>query len=152
MPVMPQPWTSSLGNEAVAQLVGSEAFARGMAYAQGGHVHDVAVDETAMSVSGRVKGTYRDDYAVTVSLVPTKSGAPAYRGRCTCPVAQDCKHVAAVLIVARYQADLAPVVHRPEWERAVEKLLAGPVPDPPRAEVAPLALEVGVERLPAYGG
>ena len=64
-----------LSNEAITGMVGPEAFARGMLYAQGGHVHDVELDEEAMVVSGRVKGTYRDDYAVSVSLAASRSGA-----------------------------------------------------------------------------
>ena len=58
-------WTSLLSNEAITQMVGHEAFARALVYARSGHVHDVELDDEAMVISGRVKGTYRDDYAVT---------------------------------------------------------------------------------------
>jgi uncharacterized Zn finger protein len=67
-------WTSLLSNEAITQMVGHEAFARAMVAARGGHVHDVELDEQNLMVSGRVKGTYRDDYAVRVYLA---SSAPA---------------------------------------------------------------------------
>ena len=40
---------------------------------------------------------------------------------------------------------------RPEWERILDKLLAAE-PTVPAADVAPLALEFGVERIPAFRG
>ena len=61
------------------------------------------------SITGRVKGTYRDDYAVAVHLASSRSGAvSAYRSQCNCPIVTDCKHAAAVLIVARHLAAARP--------------------------------------------
>ena len=89
-------------------MVGHEAFARAMVYARSGQVHDVEVDDEALVITGRVKGTYRDDYAVAIHLASSRSGAvSAYRSQCSCPVATDCKHAAAVLIVARHLAAAA---------------------------------------------
>ena len=65
-------WDSLLSNEAITAMVGSEAFARAMVYAKSGRVHDVALDEEAMTVSGRVHGSYRDDYEVTVYLAESR--------------------------------------------------------------------------------
>ena len=93
----------------------------------------------------------RDDYAVTVFLASSRSGnLSVYRSQCTCPVAMDCKHAAAVLIVARHLV-AGSALERPEWERTLDKLLAA---EPPvrAADVAPLALEFGVERIPAFRG
>ena len=107
-------------------MVGHEAFARAMVYARSGHVHDVELDDEALVISGRVKGTYRDDYRVTVHLASSRTGAvTAYRSQCNCPVAQDCKHAAAVLVVARHLAAAAQLVERPEWEKALDKLITG---------------------------
>jgi superfamily II DNA or RNA helicase len=148
----PPPWDALLGNEAIRQMVGSEAFARAMVYARSGHVLDVSLDEEAMTVSGRVKGSHRDEYEVTVYLAPSPSGATTvYRSQCTCPVALDCKHAAAVLVVARHTVELRHRVERPEWEKALRRLLAAPQPEPVSA-VAPLALEFEVERIPAFRG
>ena len=144
-------WKSLLSNEAITQMVGHEAFARAMVYARSGYVHDVDFDDQALVITGRVKGTYRDDYAVTVYLASSRSGAvTAYRSQCSCPVALDCKHAAAVLIVARHLATAAQAVERPEWEKTLDKVLAG-VPAP-EVDIAPLALEFGVERIPAFRG
>jgi superfamily II DNA or RNA helicase len=144
-------WNSLLSQEAIIQMVGHEAYARAMVYAQSGHVYDVNVDSDTLTVTGRVKGTVRDDYAVTVFLANSRSGAVSvYRSQCSCPVASDCKHAAAVLIVARHLL-ASTTVQRPEWERTLDKLLANaPVVAP--ADVAPLALEFSVERIPAFRG
>lgn len=145
-------WESLLSNEAITAMVGSEAFARAMVYAKSGRVHDVQLDEEAMTVSGRVHGSYRDDYAVTVHLAESRSGATTvYRSQCSCPVVLDCKHAAAVLVVARHSSQLRRRVERPEWEVSLERLLAAPDPEPVAA-ASPLALEFEVERMPAYRG
>jgi hypothetical protein len=144
-------WNSLLSHEAIIQMVGHEAFARAMVYAKSGHVYDVNFDADALSVTGRVKGTVRDDYAVTVFLASSRSGSVSvYRSQCSCPVGIDCKHAAAVLIAARHLV-AGPAVERPEWERTLDKLLATAPPVPP-ADVASLALEFGVERIPAFRG
>src|SRR5215216_7208432 len=142
---------SLLNHEAIIQMVGHEAFARAMVYAKSGHVYDVNFDVESLTVRGRVRGTVRDDYGVTVFLASSRSGSVSvYRSQCSCPVGMDCKHAAAVLIVARHLL-AAPTVQRPAWERTLDKLLAT-APTVAPADVAPLALEFGVERIPAFRG
>lgn len=144
-------WNALLTHEAIIQMVGHEAFARAMVYAKSGHVYDVDFDAEALTVTGRVRGKVRDDYAVTVYLASSRSGVVSvYRSQCTCPVAMDCKHAAAVLIVARHLV-AGKAVERPEWEKTFDKLLAAD-PAVPVADVAPLALEFGIERIPAFRG
>ena len=109
-------WTSMLGNDAIIQMVGHEAFARGMVYARSGRVTDVELDERGLIIRGRVRGTYRDDYATSIQLAQSASGAlTAHRGVCSCPVAMDCKHAAAVLIVARTMANVSAQLAQPAW-------------------------------------
>jgi superfamily II DNA or RNA helicase len=144
-------WTSTLGNDAIIAMVGHEAFARGMVYARSGRVSDVTFDDQAMIIRGRVRGTYRDDYATSIQLAQSASGAvTAHRGVCSCPVAMDCKHAAAVLVVARTMAQVSQRLEQPAWERALTKIAAAP--DPLPAATAPLALQFEVERLPSYRG
>ena len=147
------PRAGLLSHEAVVQLVGAEAYARALVLTRSGHVHGVELDEDTLVITGRVKGTYRDDYAVSVHLATSRSGATTiHRSRCSCPVATDCKHVAAVLIVARHtEAAATQRLDRPEWEKALDKLLAAPV-QAPAGESAPLGLEFGVEKIPAHRG
>ncbi len=142
----------ALSDAAISGLVGSEAFARALVAVRSGHVSHVEVDDAARTVSGRVRGTHRDDYAVTAYLATSPAGTTTvHRSRCTCPVALDCKHAAAVLVVARHQQGPGPRVERPEWERVLGPLVTAPPPTP-AVEVAPLGLELGVERIPAHRG
>jgi hypothetical protein len=144
-------WNSLLSHEAIIQMVGHEAFARAMVYAKSGRVYDVEFNAEALTVTGRVRGTVRDDYAVTVFLASSRSGAVSvYRSQCSCPVVMDCKHAAALLIVARHLV-AGKAVERPEWERTFDKLITADAAVP-AAEAAPLALEFGVERIPAFRG
>jgi len=77
-----QAWKALLSHEAIIEMVGHEAFARAMVYAKSGRVHDVEVDDETLVITGRVKGTYRDDYAVAVHLASSRSGAvSAYRSQ-----------------------------------------------------------------------
>ena len=143
---------AALSDGAISRLVGPEAFARALVAVRSGHVSHVEVDDAARTVSGRVRGTHRDDYEVTVFLASSPSGATTvHRSRCTCPVSMDCKHAAAVLVVARHQQGPGPRVERPEWERVLGPLVTTPPPTP-AVEVAPLGLELGVERIPAHRG
>ncbi|SEQ09473.1 Superfamily II DNA or RNA helicase, SNF2 family [Microlunatus flavus] len=142
----------ALSDAAIAALVGPEAFARALVAVRSGHVSHVEVDDAARTVSGRVRGTHRDDYEVTVYLASSASGTTTvHRSRCTCPVALDCKHAAAVLVVARHEQGPGPRVERPEWERLLGPLVTTPPPTT-AVEVAPLGLELGVERIPAHRG
>ncbi len=140
-----------LGNDAIVQMVGHEAFARGLVYARSGRVTDVEFDDRALIIRGRVRGTYRDDYATSIQLAQSASGAlTAHRGVCSCPVAMDCKHAAAVLIVARSMARVSSQLAQPAWERTLSKIAVAP--DPPPAATTPLGLEFEVEQMPAFRG
>jgi len=151
MPIMAGSWTSMLGNDAIIQMVGHEAFARGLVYARSGRVTDVEFDDHALIIRGRVRGTYRDDYATSIQLAQSVSGAlTARRGVCSCPVAMDCKHAAAVLIVARSISRVSSQLAQPVWERTLSKIAQAP--DPPPEASAPLGLEFEVEHMPAYRG
>jgi superfamily II DNA or RNA helicase len=102
--------------QAVIRTVGAAAAARGLAYYEDGMVSAVAIERDlgGVAVSANVQGTERHPYRVDVRL-DTRSGArPAVtgaHGRCTCPVALNCKHVAAVLFA---------VGRRPPGSRAEE--------------------------------
>ena len=143
-------WATLLGNEAIIQMVGHEAFARGMVYARNGQVHDVRIDRETMVVTGRVQGGFRDGYDTSVQLVGTESGWTGHRGRCSCPVALDCKHAAALLVVARSRLGGAGEPTRPEWEETLGRIIEAHAPG--SVGRTQLGLELEVEDLPAYRG
>ena len=140
-----------LSNDAIIAMVGHEAYARGMVYARNGQVLEVQLDPVTMQVSGRVQGSYRDSYETSVRLVGSEHGWTGHRGTCSCPVRNDCKHSAALLIVARAQVQAGLLDQRPAWELALERMVREPESGT-KAATIPLGLEFGVEQLPSYGG
>ena len=56
-------------------------------------------DESAARIIGTVRGSHDEVYAQTISI-KALNGSLVARGVCTCPVGNDCKHVAAVLRAA----------------------------------------------------
>ncbi|HEX8508141.1 MAG TPA: SNF2-related protein, partial [Propionibacteriaceae bacterium] len=145
-------WSSLLANDAIIAMAGHDAFNRGMGYARTGHVLHVHLDEESMAISGRVRGASSDAYACSVRLADPGNGrSSTHRGHCSCPVTQDCKHAAALLIAARAQAAISRHLERPAWEKSLERLVDAPDP-PPRAPVVPLGLEFEVQEIPAYRG
>ena len=144
-------WSRLLSNEAIIAMVGHEAFARGMVYARNGSVSEVQIDPVTQLITGRVQGGYRDGYDSSVQLVGTEGGWTGHRGTCSCPVAQDCKHTAALLIVARSRVQEVAGAPRPAWELALERLVHAPAPAA-EPDAVQLGLEFSVERMPAYRG
>ena len=137
-----------LSNDAIIAMVGHEAFARGMAYANNGNVTDVRVDAHRLAVTGQVVGGGRRRYQVSVQLVDAGDHT-GHRATCTCPVVRDCKHAAAVLIVARGSLATAAQSARPEWEQLVTRLVRE-TPAPGRAP-AEVGLELMVDADRIYG-
>ena len=130
----------------IAQTVGVGACARGLEYAERGAVTSLSESSRPgqhPKIVGMVQGSERTPYTVVVTAVPARAGVPGIAfGVCTCPVRNNCKHVAAVMYAAGRPAADAPA--RPErsgWEAV---LGAGPaeVPVPAWADQTPVALLV----------
>ena len=116
-------WTDLPGEEQILLAVGAPAFARGLAYAKGGKVTWLTSDPERRVLYAEVQGTDPTPYQTLVQ-VGDPGGKRLSSGRCTCPVAVDCKHVAAVLVAARDElTPLSRTAHA--WER----LLADVVED-----------------------
>lgn len=141
-----------LTNDAIIAMAGPEAFARGMVYARTGQVGDVQLNEDTLTITGRVRGSNRNTYLTSVRLAdshPVRTAVP--RGHCSCPVSQDCKHAAALLVVARSLRQITRQLDRPGWEKALGRLVEAPDPVTPSADV-PLGLEFEVQQVPSYRG
>lgn len=153
--------------QAVIRTVGAAAGARGLAYFEGGAVSSLGIerDRGGVALSAEVQGGARRPYRVEVHLDMRAAARPvvigAY-GQCTCPVAVNCKHVAAVMFaVGRLRTGPpaldagAPAAARDPatalWERVLQP---DAPPDGPssrtRADVEPVALLI--ERRPRASG
>lgn len=94
--------TPLLSTHEIARLVGSQVFSRGERYARNGNVIEMVWPESGTKLLGRVAGTADSPYSVTISFAVSMSGLVMnVSGVCSCPVGRNCKHVAAVLVVAR---------------------------------------------------
>ncbi|MDC5696036.1 DEAD/DEAH box helicase [Intrasporangium calvum] len=95
-------WVRDLTDPEIAQQVGSRTFERGSAYAAQHRVRSLAARPEGMMILGTVEGTGSQTYQTIVEARPHPKGrAPLWSGRCSCPVGSDCKHVVALLLLAR---------------------------------------------------
>jgi superfamily II DNA or RNA helicase len=129
---------------AIRRVVGTAAFERGRPYAATGRVSGLRVADDR--IVGQVRGTGLAPYQVVV----TYGEDPALlRGTCSCPVATNCKHVAAVALTAladqqRHSTvtNLRSVDRMPQWQRTLQGLLASAESGLPTADHRPLGLQV----------
>ncbi|MGY1741138.1 MULTISPECIES: DEAD/DEAH box helicase [unclassified Blastococcus] len=137
-----------LADPVVRRSVGDDAWRRGAVYADEGRVLDIDYRVATRRMSAAVAGSGGLLYQTTASYDPI---AGRWRGQCSCPVAADCKHVAAMLIAAqdggvRVRADsyvpAAAPPPSPAWERALIDLVEDPVSARP---VLPMAVQFQVE-------
>jgi hypothetical protein len=84
--------------EDIAQTVTPSALDKATIYQRSrrAFVTEMAGDGTL--IHGRVQGTQRRPYAVTITLGVGANGTVRIDGSCSCPVGFNCKHVAALLI------------------------------------------------------
>ena len=121
-------WVGDLTDPEIAQQVGTRTFERGLAYAAQHRVRSLAARPEGMMLLGTVQGSRTETYQTIVEARPHPKGrSPLWSGRCSCPVASDCKHVVALLLLAR------DVAHGKEPAPAVE--LAEPAATPAPTEV-----------------
>ncbi len=157
-----------LSKSSIQRQLGSAFFGRGRDYAERGRVLSVEVGEAdeGWRVTGEVSGTgvYRQE----IHLL-RHPGEVTIEGECSCPVAYNCKHVAAVLIVllerGRAREPQRPAAPYSDWlEQLAESTAAQswPVERGDQAviyllqpgDARPWALDVEVEqvRLLKHGG
>ncbi|WP_102144527.1 DEAD/DEAH box helicase [Mycobacterium hubeiense] len=131
-------------------LLGAETYRRGVVYAREGRVIRSLWDPDAGSLLGNVRGNRGRMYTTTVQLFPDRGDAWAVDGgSCSCPMQEDCKHVAAIVIAASWTTK-AGVQHKPPpaavplWRQSLDALLpADPSFD---ASTTPLAIELTVSQ------
>jgi superfamily II DNA or RNA helicase len=133
-------------DEVIISCVGVDAFVRGRSYARTGRVSDIQVREPQRVVLASVRGTRPAPYRTIVQFTGDRRDIEA-NGVCTCPVAADCKHVAATLLAARGLGPpaLAGVpaqssATRPPWELPLAAVVEAFAVEQ-RAEGTPIALQ-----------
>ena len=131
---------AEMTNADLDSVCGTVTVARGLAYARDGHVADLTVTANGRSANAWVTGSAAQPYRTTVTLhpVPTSPWLTTWASSCTCPMASDCKHVAATAIACRAHRDENVPGPTPRWERALGDVLHGSQ----REEWTPLGLLV----------
>ncbi|MCK9922746.1 SNF2-related protein [Frankia sp. AgPm24] len=133
-------------------IVGETTYRRGERYARNGAVSGVSWQPSITSLTGRVAGSYGENYRTTAAFTRGTRACPwEFRGGdCSCPVSVDCKHTAALVLAA---AQAAAYVHM----AATETPPSIPTPDardlavPRRGSAAPVATTVPTIRVPGLG-
>ena len=135
----------------VRAAVGAGSWDRGRGYARGGRVMSVEWDEDEWALSALVVGT--ELYTATAYFVDDGPRLAFEEGECTCPVGRNCKHVAALAIVAadggvvtgpaQRQGESPPAGDEATaWEQSLRALIdasAAPVGE------RPLAIELSLQ-------
>src|SRR3954451_5472993 len=165
-------WVGDVTDPDIAQQVGSRTFERGQAYAGQRRVRSFATRPDGMMLLGTIEGSGSETYQTIIEARPHPKGrSHLWSGRCSCPVAADCKHVVALMLVARDIAHgrvleptssaggeggadpappvPAPTAHPPHWSDVLGHLRPRPdrpVPAPerpePRGDLMPAGLFV----------
>jgi len=139
--------------------VGSRSWDRGRGYAREGRVMSVVWDEEEWALSALVVGT--ELYTATAYFVDDGDRLAFEEGDCTCPVRVNCKHVAALAIVAANGGEVIGSAQRQgegspagdeatAWEQPLQALIdaaAAPAGEQPLAIELSLRMERGDTRL-----
>ncbi|WP_051265571.1 DEAD/DEAH box helicase [Nakamurella lactea] len=130
--------------QAIRRAVGPAAFERGRPYAATGRVSELRIADD--QIFGRVRGTGAAPYQVVVSY----GDDPAQlHGTCSCPMAANCKHVAAVALTALAERSRQTAVatlrrgdRSPDWQQRLQGLLATAESTLPGIDQRPIGLQV----------
>ena len=132
-----------LADAVLRRSFGDDALRRGSAYASGGRVVDMAWSAAERTFYAVVRGSQGRTYRTAVSY---DANDRRWWGECSCPVVEDCKHAAAVLLSARATLPLARSSPRlPGWEEALADLVD---PAAARHRGTPMGLQFDVAATP----
>ncbi|WP_204807469.1 DEAD/DEAH box helicase [Mycobacterium riyadhense] len=132
----------SIHLEDVRSRLGVDAFRNGLEYARSGRVVHCLWKPDDASLVGTVRGDRGRTYTTIAELSPDLTGIWSVTiGLCTCPLQVNCKHVAAILIVAAGITNTC-AQRTPSWRQSLDALL--PTASPPDADTTPLAIELNL--------
>ncbi len=148
-----QAWLRSLDDGVLRDEFDPGTFQRAVGYAQGNRVVLTGTAGNPSVLEARVIGSRSRLYTSTVEPHFDRSSGflDYWSTECSCPMGGDCKHVVALIMVARRQLDggavpaLSPTAGRrsgdTEWERLLQPLATVL----PAAEPRPLALQLELD-------
>jgi len=97
----------------IAIYVDHIALNRGGSYQRQGRVHNLSISADLTSITATVEGSRDEDYRQTVALSQLANARIHINGNCTCPMAHNCKHIAAVLFEALSRAAVSQPSSQP---------------------------------------
>ncbi|TQN42091.1 SNF2 family DNA or RNA helicase [Blastococcus colisei] len=132
-----------LSDAVIRRSVGDDAWRRGAAYAREGRVSEISYSRSTGEVGALVIGSQRRVYQ-TVAVYDRADSR--WWGECSCPVGEDCKHAAAVLVAVRQALTAPPAPPRtPDWELALADLVPATA-QPGLGGTTPVGLQFDVEQ------
>ena len=122
----------------IESLVGSAALGRARGYANAGRIRRIAYRAEGHRLTAEVKGSGSRWYSTAVHLTPPDSDGSARptRALCSCPVAMNCKHAAAIMLYIGEQAQRD--MSTPSWRRQAEESLRALHAHRPRVTDSPV--------------
>ncbi|RNI19935.1 DEAD/DEAH box helicase [Flexivirga caeni] len=108
--------------------MGQLTVGRAELYADSERVQSINVGDQGRLLLATVEGNRARPYTVMVTRMEDHDGSPEWHSRCSCPMATECKHVAATLLTARDQLG-GGTAEVPAWRRFVQEQLEPPQPD-----------------------
>ncbi|GAA2740997.1 DEAD/DEAH box helicase [Terrabacter aerolatus] len=124
-------WVADVTDPDITQQVGTRTFDRGRSYAAERRVRSLATRPDGMMLLGTIEGSGSETYQTIIEARPHPKGrSHLWSGRCSCPVAADCKHVVALMLTARDVAQGRVVEPRPAdgAEGAEAQVVVEPAP------------------------
>ena len=144
MQIMQGPTYPSIALDRLAARLGRDTVQRGTDYMREGRVVQCHWHQSSGTLLGTVRGNQGRRYSTIVNLARRPADSWAFTsGRCSCPMRVDCKHVAALLMVAGNDGQPAPQV---SWQQSLEELL--PEADRFGAPDTAVALAVELKLVP----
>ena len=161
-------WVLDLTEDDLESIFGPSALNKARFYQRRGVVHNVAASPDGATLNAIVFGTH--PYRTTVRwLAHQSSPFEAIATSCTCPVQEDCKHAAALILQARtgtpaqtasalpaFRHTSAPAAPTPPplptWESLLAPVIAQAKPSSPDPRLVPVALHISASQgNPRFG-
>lgn len=115
----------------ILRVVGGAAFTRGKTYADSAAILDIDWDTDDDTLTADVQGTAPEPYTPAVELENAKNGWRIASAYCSCPVGQNCKHTAAIMIysnslhmAAKEDPEPDLPTEAPAWHQSLDGLLS----------------------------